>query len=588
MLLCLTIDNFALVDHLRLDFDQGLNVLTGETGAGKSIILDAIEIALGGKGNSRFIRAGGDRAQVEATFAINPKFQEWLQEQEIPLKDDRLVCTRELSLGKQNRVKSRCSLNGTIVKLQLMEEFRAKLIEITAQGQTNDLLVADKQRELIDIFGGKKIIQQKTIVAKAYGNFQKAKSKLAQKRKAQQEQLQKQSLLEFQLKEFTEAELTTPEELENLEQERDRLSHVVELQQLSYQAYQLLYQNDVDSPTATDLLADTEKNLEEMTAYDSNLQSVLEMVQSAIAQVIEAGQQLNSYGDSLEADPERLEEVEVRIRTLKNLCRKYNGDLAAVIAIYRQVEQDLAELTDSEQSLAHLETVYQETSKELDLVCEQLSQLRQKAITKLEAQLIKELKPLAMDKVLFECKLESCQPTVYGADEVIFYFSPNPGEALQPLAQTASGGEMSRFLLALKACFSAAKANSKSLVFDEIDAGVSGKVAQAIAEKLYQLSQSNQILCVTHQPLIAAMADAHYKVAKIIIDPNKKNTNRSQPADKQVNSEVRTVVRVQNISDRELRVQELAQITGGHSAEQAIEFAQSLLNKAETYRQQQK
>ncbi len=588
MLLCLTIDNFALVDHLRLDFDQGLNVLTGETGAGKSIILDAIEIALGGKGNARFIRAGGDRAQVEATFEISSEFQEWLQIQEIPLQNNQLVCTRELSLGKQNRIKSRCSLNGVVVKLQLMEEFRARLIEITAQGQTSDLLVADKQRELIDIFGGQKIIQQKTVVAKAYSNFQKAKSKLAQKRKSQQEQLQKQSLLEFQLKEFTEAELTTPEELENLEQERDRLSHVVELQQLSYQTYQLLYQNDVDASTATDLLANAEKNLEEMSAYDSNLQPLLEIIQSAIAQVIEAGQQLNGYGDSLEADPERLEEVEVRIRTLKNLCRKYSGDLGAVIAIYHQVQQELAELTDSEQSLANLETVYQQTSEELDLVCEKLSKLRYKAIAKLEAQLIKELKPLAMEKVLFECRLKSCQPSIHGADEVNFYFSPNPGEELQPLAKTASGGEMSRFLLALKACFSAAAASSQSLVFDEIDAGVSGKVAQAIAEKLYQLSQGNQILCVTHQPLIAAMADAHYKVAKIIIDPNKKNTNRSQSEGKQVNSDVRTVVRVQNISDRNLRVQELAQITGGHSAEQAIEFAQSLLDKAETYRQQHK
>ena len=588
MLLCLTIDNFALVDHLKLDFDQGLNVLTGETGAGKSIILDAIEIALGGKSNSRFIRTGGDRAFVEATFEISPKFQEWLLEQEIPLQDNKLVCTRELSLGKQNRIKSRCSLNGVVVKIQLMEEFRAKLIEITSQGQTSDLLVADKQRELIDIFGGQKIIQQKTIVAKAYSNFQKAKSKLEQKRKAQQEQLQKQSLLEFQLKEFMEAELTTPDELENLEQERDRLSHIVELQQLSYQAYQLLYQNEVDASTSSDLLADAEKNLEDMTAYDSNLQPILEMIQSAIILVIEAGQQLNGYGDSLEADPERLEEVEVRIRTLKNLCRKYGGDLSEVIVIYLQVQQELTELTDSEQSLENLETAYQQTSKELDLVCEQLSQLRQKAITKLEKQLIKELKPLAMEKVLFECKLKSCQPSVHGADEVNFYFSPNPGEALQPLAETASGGEMSRFLLALKACFSSAKANSKSLVFDEIDAGVSGKVAQAIAEKLYQLSQSNQILCVTHQPLIAAMADAHYKVAKIIIDPNKQNTNRSQSEGKQTNSEVRTVVRVQNISDRNLRVKKLAQITGGHSAEQAIEFAQSLLDKAETYRQQQK
>ena len=186
-----------------------------------------------------------------------------------------------------------------------------------------------------------------------------------------------------------------------------------------------------------------------------------------------------------------------------------------------------------------------------------------------------------MDKVVFKCRLNNTQPTANGADEVVFYFSPNPGEAIQPLSETASGGEMSRFLLALKSCFSAAAISSNTLVFDEIDAGVSGKVAQAIAEKLHQLSQQNQILCVTHQPLIAAMADAHYKVEKTIIKEAKNGNGNSAVPD------IRTVVRVHNISDRDSRIQELAQITGGHSADRAIEFAQSLLTKAADYRKKQ-
>ena len=356
----------------------------------------------------------------------------------------------------------------------------------------------------------------------------------------------------------------------------------MELQQLSYNAYQLLYQNDHDAPTANDLLGDAENNLSEMIAYDSQLQPILEMIQSAIAQAIEAGQQINSYGDSLEADPERLEEIEARIRVLKAICRKYSADLAEVIALYQQIQQELAELTDSEQSLANLEATYNKAQQELINACEQLSILRQKAIVKLEKQLVKELKPLAMEKVVFECRLNSIQPTINGADEVVFYFSPNPGEALQPLSDTASGGEMSRFLLALKACFSSAAIASNSLVFDEIDAGVSGKVAQAIAEKLHQLSQENQILCVTHQPLIAAMADAHYKVEKTIIEENNNGNGSTGIPD------IRTVVRVSNISDRNLRIQELAQITGGHSADRAIEFAESLLTKAADYRKKQK
>lgn len=583
MLFSLKILNFALVDRLELNFNEGLNVLTGETGAGKSIILDAIDVALGGKVSSRMIRTGSDRALVEARFKIDGYLQQWLQKQEVEITEDILVCTRELVSGKSNRVRSRCRLNNIAVNRQLMEQLRPLLIEITAQGQTSDLLLPDKQRNLLDLYGGKTILQQKSLVATAYEQRQKAQRKLQKRKKAQQDRLQKQSFLEYQLKEFNDAELTTADELEQLEQERDRLSHVVELQQLSYQAYQLLYQNDNDAPTANDLLGDAESNLSEMIAYDSQLQPILEMIQSAIAQAIEAGQQINSYGDSLEADPERLEEIEARIRVLKAICRKYSLDLAEVIDLYNQVQQELAELTDDEQSLDKLEAIYNKAQQELIIVCEHLSALRQKAITKLEKQLVKELKPLAMDKVVFECRLKSIQPTVNGADEVIFYFSPNPGEALQPLSETASGGEMSRFLLALKACFSSTATTSNALVFDEIDAGVSGKVAQAIAEKLHQLSQQNQILCVTHQPLIAAMADAHYKVEKTIIEEIKENSNGNNAI-----PDIRTVVRVQNISDRNLRIQELAQITGGHSADRAMEFAESLLIKAADYRKKQK
>ena len=582
MLSSLKIHNFALVDRLELEFARGMNVLTGETGAGKSIILDAIEVALGGKVSSRTIRTGSDRAIVEATFKIDPQLQQWLREQGIIIAEANLNCTREISAGKGNRVRSRCRLNNSNVNRQLMEDLRSRLLEITAQGQTSDLLIPEKQRNLLDLYGGKPVLKQKSLVVKSYAKWQQAQQKFAKRQKNQQEILQKQSLLEFQLRELTEAELTTEDELEQLEQERDRLSHVVELQQLSYQTYQLLYQNDADAPTANDLIGDAESNLGEMSTYDGQLQPVLEMIQSAIAQVVEAGQQINSYGEALEADPERLEEIENRIRLLKAICRKYGADLAEVIAFYHNVKQELAQITDSEQSLSQLETTMQQARQELSEACAILSELRQKAIIKLEKQLVKELKPLAMDKVIFECRLKPIQPNINGADEVIFYFSPNPGEALQPLADTASGGEMSRFLLALKACFSHAAIASNTLVFDEIDAGVSGKVAQAIAEKLHQLSQTSQILCVTHQPLIAAMADSHYKVEKTIVEAtNGKGNGKSSLSD------IRTVVRVRDISDRNSRIEELAQITGGHSADRAIEFAESLLTKAADYRQKQ-
>jgi len=580
MLVNLKINNFALVDSLELNLDRGLSVLTGETGAGKSIILDAIDMVLGGKVNSRMIRTGSDRSTIEATFQINPSLNSWLEVQEIdPLEEDTLVCSREIVVGKTT-VRSRSRVNGVLVNLPLMTELRSRLVEITAQGQTVNLLISEEQRLLLDAYGGKILSRQLAQVAQVYEATQKAKKELDKRIQSEQELLQRQDLIKFQLKDLEEAALTDDQELDELEQERDRLSHVVELQQLGNQAYQLLYEGDDDAPAGADLLGKAESCLMEMVEYDSELNPILEMVQSGLAQIVEAGQQINSYSEGLEADPERLEEIESRIRQLKHICRKYGPDLREAIALYEQLKSELALITGGGKSITVLESAYQEALTRLTQECEQLTQLRQKAATKLEKQLVKELKPLAMDKVVFECRLIRCSPTAMGADKIVFYFSPNAGEEIQPLSIIASGGEMSRFLLALKACFTVTAESSGTLIFDEIDAGVSGKVAQAIAEKLHQLGKQHQVLCVTHQPLIAAMANGHFKVEKTIIEEASKSpeTNGSSIAD------IRTVVRVKALNNHQVRAEELAQITGGHSAEDAIAFAESLLTKAAKYR----
>lgn len=580
MLVNLKINNFALVDSLELNLDNGLSVLTGETGAGKSIILDAIDMVLGGKATSRMIRTGSDRSTIEATFQVSPSLTSWLEAQEIdPLEEDTLVCSREIVVGKTN-LRSRSRVNGVLVNLQLMAQLRSRLVEITAQGQTVNLLISEQQRHLLDAYGGKAIGKLLVQVAQAYEATQEAKRELNKRIQSEQELLQRQDLIKFQLKDLAEAELTDEQELDELEQERDRLSHVVELQQLGNQAYQMLYEGDDDAPAGADLLGKAESCLMEMVEYDSELNPILEMVQSGLAQIVEAGQQINSYSEGLEADPERLEEIETRIRQLKQVCRKYGPDLADAIALEQQLKSELALITGNGQSIAALEETYQAALTQLMQESEQLTQLRQKAATKLEKQLVKELKPLAMDKVVFECRLIKCSPTAVGADKVVFYFSPNAGEAIQPLSVIASGGEMSRFLLALKACFTGAEESSGTLIFDEIDAGVSGKVAQAIAEKLYQLGKQHQVLCVTHQPLIAAMANGHFKVEKTIIE----EASKSQPHNGSSIADIRTVVRVKSLGNHQVRAEELAQITGGHSAEDAIAFAESLLTKAAKYR----
>jgi DNA repair protein RecN (Recombination protein N) len=599
MLISLQIENFALVDQLDLELGAGLNVLTGETGAGKSIILDALDAALGGKVSSRAIRTGAERALIEATFDLDPSLIAWLSEQQIELVDDMtLVCSREVVTGRGN-VRSRSRVNGVLVNKQQMEFLRDRLLEITAQGQTMQLGQPTLQREWLDAFGGEALMRQRDQVASAHSAAQQALQALEKRRQFEQQRLQQMDLFEYQAKELVAANLSDPDELDQLEQERQRLSHSVELQQQSYQVYQALYQNDSGASACADLLGQAESTLTDMLRYDPQLQPLLDMVTDALAQVEEAGRQINAYGESLETDPERLQAVEERVVQLKQICRKYGPTLAEAIAHSQQVQRELEELSGGGQSLEVLEKNYQERQNTLIEACAKLTQLRQKAAQELEALLVKELKPLAMDKVQFKVDIAAATPTATGADRISFLFSPNPGEQLQPLSETASGGEMSRFLLALKACFSQVDAVG-TMVFDEVDAGVSGRVAQAIAEKLHQLSQRHQVLCVTHQPIIAAMADAHYRVDKQVIDPTggaakkRGKTKRAAEAASEANSaetngsypegqEVRTVVRVALLNAQQRR-EELAQIAGGKSDQEAIAFADSLLAQAASVR----
>ncbi|BBA79779.1 DNA repair protein [cyanobacterium endosymbiont of Rhopalodia gibberula] len=582
MLSLLQIKNFTLVDQLTLEFGQGLNVLTGETGAGKSIILDAIDIVLGGKINHRLIRQGMQQASIEATFEMNNALYAWLEEQEIePLEDKTLLCYRELTLTGET-MRSRSRINGVVVNLQLMGKLRDRLVEITGQGQTVQLMDSIRQRELLDLYGGINLLKQRELVESAYKKWKFTDKILEKRRKSEEERLQRLDIMEYKLRELEEAELINPEELEQLNQERDRLSHVGELQQLSYHTYQLLYQNDTGEPAIADQLGEAEGILAKIAEYDKEIKFILEMIRSALTQVVEAGQQINGYGDRLEADPERLTEIEERINLLKRICRKYGPSLAEVINYHQKLQQELEELTDDQQSIEQLEQHTRVARETFDKTCKILTELRQKAAIKLEKQLVEELKPLAMDKVIFVCQITPSLPRRTGSDEVIFYFSPNPGEKVKPLSSTASGGEMSRFLLALKACFAKSEKNPRTLIFDEIDAGVSGKVAQAIGEKLHKLSQKYKVLCVTHQPLVAAMADNHFRVTKQMIEESSKtrkleNEQLSLP-------KIRTVVRVTNLDNRETRREELAQLTVGHSEQEAIEFAQSLLVSAEAYR----
>ncbi|HLP89747.1 MAG TPA: DNA repair protein RecN [Nostocaceae cyanobacterium] len=579
MLLCLRIENFALIDELELEFSTGLNVLTGETGAGKSIILDAIDAVLGGKVSSRVIRTGTNRAIVEATFAISSAFAAWLTEQEIDLIDEHsVIISREIA-AKTSNIRSRSRVNGVLVNRQMMNGLRDRLVEITAQGQTVQVGQSAQVRDWLDLYGGEALLQQRQQVAIAYSAYQQAHQALEKRRTSEKERLQQLDLLTYQVQELSTANLDDPLEMDLLTQERERLNHVVDLQQMSYKIYQALYQNENETLSASDLLGDSEITLTNMVEFDSQLQPLLELVRDAQTAVTEVARQISAYGEALEADPQRLEEVDERVRELKQICRKYGPTLAEAIAYYERIQEELEELNNSEQLIETLEQQEQTCLQHLNTVCQKLTILRRKTAANLESKLIAELKPLAMEKVRFQIEISAINPTATGADKITFMFSPNPGEPLQPLTEIASGGEMSRFLLALKSCFTQGD-GATTMVFDEIDVGVSGRVAQAIAEKLHQLSHNHQVLCVTHQPLVAAMADRHFRVDKQVINPENGQPN--------TNGQQRTVVRVTSLDNLSTRREELAQLAGGKSANEAIAFAESLLLQAANHRQQEK
>ncbi len=577
MLISLRINNFALIDHLDLKLGSGLNVFTGETGAGKSIILDAINATLGAKIDRRIIRTGTRRAILEATFELNPALAQWLSAQEIdPVDGTLVICSREIIIV-QDSLRTRSRINGILVNRKIMDQLRDRLVEITAQGQTLQLGNPNLQREWLDLYGGYSLLKCREAVNITYQKAQKAKVALENRRQSEQQRLQRIDLLEYQVQELDKANLIEPQELEQLIQESQRLSHVVELQHQSYQIYQALYQNEGDNSAAADLLGEAETTLNDMVGYDYTLQPIAEMISEALAQVVEASRQISSYSEQLEADPQKLQDVEERIQELKQICRKYGPTLEDGINYYHKIQGELKELLEIEDSLETLEKAYHEAQKELQNKCHELSLQRHNAAVRLETHLVDELKPLAMEKVKFQVKITSTTPTTTGADHLTFCFSSNPGEPLQPLNLIASGGEMSRFLLALKACFSQIEA-SDTLVFDEIDVGVSGRVAGAISEKLHQLSHQHQVLCVTHQPIVAAMADHHFNVSKQVVQEVDNANSNDQ------HSEERTIVRVKTLDNYQRR-EELAQLASGRPFQEAIAFAESLLTQAATKRE---
>ena len=555
MLTGLQLQNIALIDQLELEFGSGFTVLTGETGAGKSILLDALDAVLGGAqgaAGQRLLRDGSERARIEASFQLSPQLRDWLSEADFEPEDELLI-SREWKRQDGDRWSSRSRLNGTPVNRQQLLSLRPLLIDLTVQGQTQLLSKPGQQRRWLDRLGGSSLAALKADVASAWQGWCESAAALEAVEREQQRSEEERADQEALLEQLEAAGLEDPGEQGRLEQEQDRLVHGVRLQEGLAQLFRRLRDGAEQAPSLQDHLAASVQELQSMAQLDSSLVELRDQALDLEANVEELLRCLDHYGLALESDPEHLDRIQERLADLKRLQRRHGLDLAGLIDRRDALRQRLGD-GGFAADLERLRLVELSQRQQRDQANNALRQARSEAAVALQASLLELLPPMGLANVRFKVDLRAADPADHGADAVCFLFSANPGQPMAPLTEVASGGEMSRFLLALKTTLAAVDGSS-TLLFDEIDAGVSGRVSGAMADLLRSLGEQRQVFCVTHQPLVAAVADHHFRVSKEV-------------------DEGVTYSRVSQLRDTRERRQELAELAGG---DQADLYAASLL-----------
>lgn len=519
MLRELSIRQFAIVEEVNIEFENGFHVLTGETGAGKSILLDALGLVLGGRSSSEYVRHGAQKAEVEAYFELESDHPVWakLVSEGIETEEDGLIIRREVS----ENGKSTARINGKMVTRGLLREVGSLLVQIHGQHEHQTLLHVDEHIELLDHYGTDGLRELRKQYEEWFHQAQTIEKRLKSLELNQQELAHKIDLYQFQLQELREARLVPGEE-EELRQEQKKLSFGEKLQAKTEVAYQAL----TGESGGLDRIRWTAAQLSEISDVDEEVQEAFQMVEAAAFQLEEAVHFLSQYREKVEYNPERLHEVQDRLHTIQNLKRKYGEDVEEMIAYQEKVEQELENLTHHED---HCEELRQERDLcrgHLVELADKMTQLRKEAAVELEKKVEQELGELQMGNAVFHISFQTPTKTLYhrkGKDHVEFHIAPNPGEPLRPLAKIASGGEISRIMLALQSIFSG-RGPVHTYVFDEIDTGVSGRAAQAIAEKIAKLAAHVQVLCVTHLPQVACMADRHFYISKQIMDSSTRTT----------------------------------------------------------------
>ena len=557
MLSLLKIKNIALIDELSLEFSHGLNLLTGETGSGKSIIVDSLSALTGERISSDLIKEGEKSAQIEGlfTFKADADLHEIFYESGIELDDSDeldLIVRRELSAVGKNRI----FVNNQLVTLGFLRKIGAFLVDIHGQGEQATLFYASTHLEMLDEYAN--LVNLREWAAEKYKKLANVRREIESLREDEAQKLQLLDILQFQVDEIGKANLNAAEDAA-LEEEKRRLNNVEKLSGLSEESYLLLYENEEATLTTLEKVV---RRIKDLSEFESSFVEYLENLTTAQAVLEDLAFALRDFRGTLEFSPERLGEIENRLAEISRLKRKYGGTIETV----------LAHLTESAERLKNIETAdlrEAELRKELERAradylktARELHDKREKSARKFEKELEANLKAVSLEKARFEVRITMDEAndksfSTKGFDKVEFYFSANLGESVKPIAKVASGGELSRLMLILNTTTKLAE-KSKTMVFDEIDTGIGGRVAEAVGLKLKELAKTQQVLCVTHQPQVAALANHHFVVEKEII----KN---------------RTLIKVRELSKTE-KVEEIARmLTGAQITETARQHAKEML-----------
>lgn len=554
MLRELYIKNVAVIDEAIIDFEKGFNVLTGETGAGKSILIDSINMVIGSRSSREIVRTGTERATVSATFEIrNEKVSQKLDELGATDEDGTIILSRQITADG----KSTCRCNGVMMPLGSIREIGELLVDIHGQHDNQKIMNKGNHIDFLDAYG--KYDDVKAKYQEVYFEYKRILKEMKKLLEDNAELARKSDLLAFQIEEIEKAQLKENEDTE-LEERRNFLANAEKIATGLESAYEELYGGEYQA-AAIDLIMKAARELENISEYDKNLASYSERLNSAVAEIEDISGEIKRFFDRTDYSREELDNIELRLSEISNLKRKYGASVSDINAYLAKIKEEMDDYVGSGEKLEALTAEREQTEEKIEKISKELTERRKLAAKELEAKICKELFDLDMPNVKFVVSVENEAYTAQGADSVEFLISANIGEEPKPMNKIASGGELSRIMLAIKSVMSDGEA-SETMIFDEIDTGVSGRAAQKIAEKIAGFSDNCQVFAVTHLSQIAAMADAHFKISKESRDE-------------------KTYTRVE-LLDEQGRIEELGRIIGGVSVtETTLKSAAEMLAMAE-------